>query len=291
MMENYVFKKFSCLPSVLGSNGYNTMFFTSHDEQFDNMGGFLTFNGVEKIYTDKDYPDSVERSAMGIPDHELFDFSTVKMSASSKPFFSLILTSSDHGPWEIPDGIPFAPDRNLPEEERAVQYADWSIGRFMEEARKEKWFDNTLFVFLGDHGGPHGSTYEMDLQFNYIPCVFYSPALISPAIYTGPALQIDVFPTIMGMLGLPYTNRSMGIDLFRESRPYAFFSADDKLGCINSDFFYYRLTGTKGEALYRHNPLTRTDLMSKGRQKADSMRYYMEAMMQSAVYILKNGKY
>lgn len=291
MMENYVFKRFNGLPAVLAANGYHTSFFTSHDEQFDNMGGFLTFNGVQKIYTDRDYPSSVTRTTMGIPDHELFSFAVKKMNEETQPFFSLLLTSSDHGPWDIPTNIPFQPNKDLPEDERATQYADWSIGCFMNEVRKQKWFDNTLFVFLGDHGGAHGSTYEMDFQFNYIPCVFYAPSLLKPLVYKDPALQIDVFPTIMGCLGLAYTNHGMGIDLFADKRPYAYFSADDKLGCLDTTYFYYHLIGPAKEALYRHQPLEHTDLFSTMKQRSDSMKHYMEAMMQSAVKLLKKAEY
>jgi len=206
-------------------------------------------------------------------------------------FFSLIFTASDHGPWEIPTNIPFKTDETFPEEERATQYADWSIEQFIEKAKKQKWFDNTVFIFLGDHGGAHGSTYDMDIQFNYIPCVFYCPKYLQPAVIDKCAMQIDVFPTLMGILGLQYENRSMGINLFKESRPYAFFSADDKLGCIDKNYFYYDLLNSKVSALYEHKSRSNNNVCEIKRARSDSMKNYMMAMMQTGKYLLHNRKY
>ncbi len=290
-LENYVYKKFNCLPSNLKALGYHTSFFVSHDEQFDNMSGFLKYNGIDNIYSDKDFPSSASLGPMGVPDHLLFEFAVQKIGKVKQPFFSLLLTSSDHGPWEIPEDIPFKPSSN-DEQERATQYADWSIGRFIESVKKEKWFDNTLFVFLGDHGSNHGKTYHMDLAFSHVPCVFYCPKYLSPQKFESPALQIDVFPTIMGMLGYGYANHSMGMNLLNEKRKYAFFSQDDRIGCLDDSNFYFNLLYAGGkEYLIEYKELNDTNFITQKKPHADSLKNYMQAMFQAGNYLLTNKKY
>lgn len=290
-LENYVFKKFESLPSVLKDRGYKTMFFVPHDEQFDNMNGFLTFNGIDEVYSDKDFADSSSLGAMGVPDHVLFDYVTQKLGTVKEPFFSLVLTASDHGPWEIPSDIPFHPT-GKDEQERATQYADWSIGQFIEKVKRQPWFEHTLFVFLGDHGANHGRSYHMDIAFNQVPCVFYCPKYLRPQQNNEPAVQVDVFPTVMGMLGYGYTNRSFGVDLLKEKRRYAFFSQDDRIGCLDSKYYYYNLLFWGGkEYLVSYPDGSEKNLVDEKRKTADSLRNYLVTMLQAANYIVINQKY
>jgi phosphoglycerol transferase MdoB-like AlkP superfamily enzyme len=290
-LENYVYKKFDCLPSNLKQEGYQTMFFVPHDEQFDNMAGFLTFNGVDQIFSDKDMPSSESLGAMGVPDHKLFDFTIDKLNTARKPFFALVLTGSDHGPWEIPSDLPWKPD-GKDEQERATQYADWSIGHFIEKAKKQEWFNNTLFVFLGDHGSNHGRSYHMDIAFNQVPCLFYCPTKLTACENDDPSVQMDVFPTIMGILGYGYQNRTFGLDLLKQKRPYAFFSQDDRMGCLDNDHYYYDLLFWGGkEYLVEYKELHEKNLMTEKPRTADSLKNYMMTMLQAANYILVNQKY
>jgi phosphoglycerol transferase MdoB-like AlkP superfamily enzyme len=289
-LEKYIDKKFNGLPFNFKEQGYQTLFFTTHDEQFDNMAGFLKYNNIDEVFSEKDFPIKEAISTLGVPDHIMFDFVIEKLNKQQQPFFSLILTSSDHGPWEIPDNIPFKPD-GADEQERAAQYADWSIGRFIERVKKEKWFDNTLFVFLGDHGVSLGHTYQMPLSFHHIPCVFYCPKFIEPQINEALGGQIDVFPTIMGMLGFAYDNHSLGIDLLKEKRPCIYFSADNKIGCIGKQYYYFDLLDAKQEFLYEYKNLSNKNEIKERQGIADSLRSYVFTMLQTANYLISKQKY
>jgi phosphoglycerol transferase MdoB-like AlkP superfamily enzyme len=173
-------KKFYGIPGALKDNGYNTMYFTTHDEQFDNMGGFLQYNGFDKIISEKDYPSGHSLSTLGVPDHYMFEYSMNILDEAAKdkkPFLAVMLTTSDHGPWVIPTDIPFKP-KSSGEKERATEYADWSIGQLLKNAQTKPWYNHTLFVFLGDHGFSVSSTYDMPLSYNHVPCIFYNPNVI-----------------------------------------------------------------------------------------------------------------
>ncbi len=288
-LEKYVDKKFNCLPSTLKKEGYQTMFFTTHDEQFDNIAGFLKYNDVTEIFSEKDFPSNQSISTLGVPDHIMFDFAIEKLN-KQQPFFALMLTSSDHGPWEIPTNIPFKPN-GIDEKERASQYADWSINHFIENAKKQKWFDNTLFVFLGDHGVSLGHTYQMPLSFHHVPCIFYCPKYITPQINNLLGGQIDVFPTIMGLLGYEYDNDSFGIDLLKEKRPCIYFSADNKIGCIGPTYYYFYLLDAKQEFLYKYENLSDKNELKEKKLTADSLKNYAFTMLQTAHYLITKKKY
>jgi phosphoglycerol transferase MdoB-like AlkP superfamily enzyme len=280
------------LPMVLRQEGYRTIFFITHDEQFDNMGGFLRANGFEEIVSQKDYSPDRILSSLGVPDHYLFESSIPRINElykSNQPFLAVYLTVSDHVPYIIPGDIPFKPKRK-DKRERIVEYADWSIGRFIDLASQQEWFENTLFVFIADHGANLNPLYEMPLSYFHTPLIFYSPSLI-PGHRTVAKIggQIDVFPTIMGLLNISYVNNTLGIDLLKENRPYIYFCSDDKLGCLCDDYFLSIRDGG-GESLYDYKNQDPKNRLKSKKEKVERMKDYLYSMMQATQWLIKNGK-
>ncbi len=285
-----VYKGFS---NTLKNLGYQNIYFTTHDEQFDNVSGFLHANGFEKIISQKDYPSSAILSTLGVPDHYMFHFSVPllnQLNNNKKPFFATFMTASDHGPYIIPDNILFKP-KQKESRQRIVEYADWSINQFITEASKQKWFNNTIFVFLADHGSVIGSNiYDMPLSYNHIPLIIYAPEKIKEAkSINGFGGQIDVYPTIMGLLGYRYVNNTPGVDLLKEKRPYMYFSADDKIGCVNDSLFYiYRINGK--ESIYNYRNKETKDYIIDYKHIATEMRNYAFANFQASQWMISNKK-
>ena len=280
------------LPTILKDNGYATIFFLTHDDQFDNMGGFLRTNGFETVISQKDYPEDQVLSSLGVPDHYLFEFSIPRINElykSRKPFLAFYLTASDHVPYIIPAGIPFTPRREN-KRERIVEYVDWSIGHFMDLASQQEWFENTLFVFIADHGANLDTVYELPLSYFHTPLIFYSPAFI-PGYKAAAKIggQIDVFPTILGLLNIPYVNNSLGIDLSKEERSYIYFCGDDKLGCLGDDYFLVVRDGG-GESLYDYKKRDPKNRIESNRETAGKMKEYLFSMMQTTRWLIKNRK-
>ena len=285
--------KYAGLSAELKGQGYNTIYFTTHDDQFDNVGGFLRYNGFDRIVSQNDYPASAVISVLGVPDHFMFDFSLAvldSLSNKGSPFLCTYMTASDHGPWVIPTNIPFKPKANN-EQDRATQYADWAIGHFLKEASTHSWFKNTIFIFLGDHGLSMGHTYDLSLSYHHIPLIFYSPTLFPKGQKVeGFGGQIDVFPTVMDLLNIPYENRTLGIDLLKEKRLYMCFSDDDKVGCIGPKYYFIHRMIDK-ESLYEYSHLAKTDLLNQYPLVADSMRQYVYSMLQATHWLVENGKF
>lgn len=275
------------MPQAFQDMGYQTSYFMPHDADFDNMRGFLYNNGYTEVYGQSEYdPDKVV-GTWGVADHTLFEYALEgcnKAYAEGTPFFTTVMTCSDHSPYVIPDGIEFkATHSNM--DSAIVEYADWSIGYFMGLAAKEPWFDNTLFVFVADHGAARPCMYDMSLPYNHVPLLFYAPGRITAERIDQPALQLDIAATMFGMIESQPENHTLGIDLQRYRRPYAYFSADDKIGVVSaSGLFYLWRVKEERESLYRLG--SPEDILSEMPDSAAAMRRYAFGMVQKSQQML-----
>ena len=230
--------RYSGLPTVLHEAGWQTLFFMTHESQYDNMNAFFRTNGFDEVFAQENYPKEKVANNFGVPDDYLFDYALPVLDERArhgKPFFATLLTISNHPPYIIQPY--FKPHTDNPEQQ-IVEYADWCIGRFMAEAAKRPWFKNTIFVFLGDHGKKLGqSKYEVEESFNHVPLIIYSVG-ITPEERHDFAGQIDVTPTLLGMLKVSYLQNNFGIDLMRRQRPMIFYSADNVIAARDDKRLY-----------------------------------------------------
>jgi phosphoglycerol transferase MdoB-like AlkP superfamily enzyme len=269
------------LPGTLREQGYRTIFFTTHDDQFDNMAGFLLPNGIENIISEKDYERSYVLSTLGVSDHIMLTrvvSEMDKVSGKGKPVFISMITGSNHEPFVLPEGISFQP-RAGTLAENMVEYADWSIGKFMAEASTHPWFDSTIFIFTGDHGGLI-KTFDRYLAFHHVPLIIYAPKIFQhPEIISNVGGQADIFPTVCGLLNLSYRNNSMGVDLLNSRRNYYPFNFDEEICVVSTESLYalvhsqdnnYSITADKKNL----EPQSMTS-------EADSMKIFLEAVMQT----------
>ncbi len=278
------------MPHHFKAHGYHTMYFTTHDDQFDNVAGFLYANDIEHVVSQKDYPADEVKSTLGVPDHVLFRHVVEELDkANDKPFFAAVMTASYHNPYVLPDDIGWKPQSESMDD-KMVEYADWSIGEFMRMAKERPWFENTLFVFVADHGVSGNSPYDMSLKYHHVPMLFYCPSQIPPQTRLQLALQIDIGPTVLGMLFPDDDNSTFGLDLQRQTRRYAFFSADDKIGVLDSAHFYRYRIADANEALYFYRTEDVENHIYAERAQADAMREYGFGMIQHAFDRLKNKK-
>jgi len=274
--------------SNLKKKGYSTIYFTTHDGQFDNIEGFLKANDCERVVSKDDYPSDKIKTTLGDHDDNMFEFSIPILSNIKKPFVAVFMTASNHCPYYIPSY--FSPHNKTDLKAQAVEYADYSLKKYIYMAKREKWFNNTLFVFIADHGAAIDITYDMPLSYNHIPLLFYAPNIIKKdSVFKCPAGQIDVMPTIMGLLGFSYRNNTMGIDLLKEKRPYVFFTSDDKYGVIGNGMFLV-VRNDKDESKYLYN-YTIKDKYNWATEKYNivkEMDNYAKVNFQIAQYIMTN---
>ncbi|OFY86111.1 MAG: hypothetical protein A3F72_06570 [Bacteroidetes bacterium RIFCSPLOWO2_12_FULL_35_15] len=284
---------FTGIASTLNQFNYQSTFICPHDEEFDNMSGFLKANGFQKIIGQKDFPSSEIISTMGVPDDVLFEHAVTElnqMAKQPKPFLASILTGSDHKPNYIPTNKGFVP-KTKEEKQQIVEYADWSINKFLNLCKKQTWYDNTIFVFIADHGSWYRDFYEMNLSYHKVPLLIFSPKIIQdPKMNDKVGGQIDVFPTIMGLLNRPYINNTMGVDLLKEGRKYICFSADDRIGCVNDTYFWYYNYSAESEYLLHYHDKDPKQYLQQYPLLADTLKKYAHSMYQTAQWLLDSKK-
>jgi phosphoglycerol transferase MdoB-like AlkP superfamily enzyme len=204
------------LPAVLRERGYGTLFVYGGRAMFDGMGSYLRNNGVERIVEQKDFPDDAFRTAWGVSDQAIFDRALSEMDAfhaQGKPFYTLVLSVSNHRPYRFPEGS-LAWDPKLKSRENAVRYADWALGRFARQARQHAFFKDTLFVFMGDHGARVYGASEIPLASYEVPILFWGPGIVPAGRRVDTlASSLDVPPTVLGILGLEYDSKFFGHDV------------------------------------------------------------------------------
>ncbi len=216
---------FRSLPRILAENGWETVFLYNGLFSWDNMEGFYRHQGVQRFIGRNDFknPTFVDQD-WGPCDFDVFNRAIEEFSdlaAKRKRFLGVILTLSNHAPFDLPkvegiESITTGGEQN--NRLNGVHYADWAVGQFMASARKQEWFEDTLFVFVGDHGfGVPPNITEVSLLHMHVPLLFYAPALLagSPGVRHQTASQLDILPTILGLIGLDSPHQAFGRDLFR----------------------------------------------------------------------------
>ncbi|MFN8208172.1 MAG: sulfatase-like hydrolase/transferase [Bacteroidales bacterium] len=282
-------KQYNGWAYTMRSLGYSTTYVTTHDGQFDNVEGFFHANDFETVISQKDYPASEVKTTLGVPDDFMFRYTLPVMdqlAETGKPFFITFMTASDHGPYFFPE---YFHGKNKDDTKRIVEYADWSLRRFITLAAQKAWFDSTIFVFVADHGAPIQPVYDISLNYHHIPFIVYGPGLIRAGSIDSIGGQIDVFPTTMGLLNLPYLNNTLGIDLMKEKRPYIYMNDDNKVGVLDREFFL--IFGPDREPkLYRYRELDTRNYLIEFSAEAAAMEKYARANMQVFQYMILRNK-
>lgn len=209
------------LGSVFASKGYTPLYVYGGYSYFDNMQAFFTGNGYQvHDRTELAEGDIHFQNIWGVCDEDLFTLAlrNIDLQANAgKRFFAHIMTVSNHRPYTYPEGRIDIPSKTG--RDGGVKYTDWAIGDFVERARSKPWFEHTLFIFVADH--THRGRGKMDLPpRNYlIPMVIWAPGKIAAGSVSQIASQIDVAPTILGLMNFRYQSRFFGSDILAPDAP------------------------------------------------------------------------
>ena len=219
--------------------GYDTKFLYGGFGYFDNMNAYFGGNGFQVIdRSDLQSNEITFANIWGVCDEDLYGRALKEFDAShaqGKPFLGYLMTTSNHRPFTYPDGkidIPSHTGRN-----GGVKYTDYAINRFIEEARQHPWFTNTVFVIVADHCAGSAGSQELPVHRYHIPLLFYAPNRIAPGVNTKLASQIDVVPTLLGLLQWRYKTKLFGQDILRpDFTPRAFISTYQRLGYLRNGY-------------------------------------------------------
>lgn len=225
--------------SIFNQKGYDVKFMYGGDSFFDNMGDFFTGNGYDIIDKKTFQPNEITfANVWGVCDEDMYNKAIKVMNNEAKtntPFFNHIMTVSNHRPFTYPNNKIDIPG-NAKSRDGGVKYTDFAIQKFFEMASKQPWFDNTVFVILADHCASSAGKTELPIEKYRIPAMIYSPSFIQPQEYNKVMSQIDVMPTLFGLLHFNYQSKFFGQDVFKSDyKPRAFIATYQDLGLIKDD--------------------------------------------------------
>lgn len=300
--------------------GYTRQYFIGGSASWANIRGLIQNNiaGL-RLYEEQDY-SAPKRDVWGISDKDLFMEAIQVLNKEQKPFFSIIQTANNHRPYTIPKedaaemGIEHhsldsllrfgfnvnTNEAQTNEEFNAMRYMDFCIKKFMAEAAKQPWYNETIFLFIGDHGirGNAGTLEpqvftEKGLTCEHIPLLIYSP-LLQKQRYDFLCSQVDVLPTLAGLAGIPYTNSTLGRDLLQVARDsaaqkFAFIIDHDSksYGVLWNGFYYSKDIKGKRESFSSLAPGANT---GGNPVNPEQYRQLANGLLETSRYLIYNNK-
>lgn len=210
---------FFTIAELLGKNGYHTSFIYGGEKHFDNMASFFYGNGFQQIIDQSDYKNPQFVSTWGVSDEDLFNKAHEKFTAltkENKPFFSLVFTSSNHDPFEFPQGKIEPYEQPLATRNNAAKYADYALGHFFELAQKSDYWKDTIFLIIADHDSRVGGASYVPVNNFHIPALILGEGIKSQRD-NRLVSQIDMPTTLLSLAGISADYPMLGYDLTKEN--------------------------------------------------------------------------
>ena len=244
---------------LLKQQGFSSFFFYGGYGYFDNMNAYFQSNDY-RVVDRTDFPkESVMfENIWGVADESLFN-NVLRIfdakSATDKPFFAQIMTTSNHRPYTYPNGR--IDIRSPGGRDGAVKYTDYAIGKFIRDAKNKPWFKDTLFVIVADHCASVAGKTKLPVERYHIPLIFYAPELLKPARFAPVMSQIDIAPTLLDALGMQGGNLFYGHSAFGKAplTERAFISNYQELGYLKNGILTVLMPKQRVES-FRVDPVT-----------------------------------
>ncbi|MDE7159549.1 MAG: sulfatase-like hydrolase/transferase [Muribaculaceae bacterium] len=219
----YYANRFDAPASKLKEQGYSSRFYFGGNHGSFNIDQTLKRFGFDEIVTRSEYGDDSDfDGAWGIWDHRMGEYAARDISHLPEPFIAGWFTLNPHGPYDTPSDWQTTGYKSKDDMRRTVEYEDRALRRFFEVARREPWFDDTVFVFVGDHGfrDLKGTKYDAPGILPHIVMMVYAPdGSVEPGVDSRVAGQYDVAPTLLALAGYPGDYISLGQSMLDDDRP------------------------------------------------------------------------
>lgn len=297
-------------------NNYDKFYFIGGSTSWANVRGLLTNNIKDlHLYEQQDY-SAPKIDVWGVSDKNLFLEANKVLGKQSKPFFAVIQTADNHRPYSIPaedqqefHKISLSQDSlkqfgfQTNDEMNAFRYTDFCYEKFIEAAKQEKYFDNTIFLFVGDHGivGDASQMFpkawtDQRLTMEHVPLLIYAPKLLAPKRISYLCSQIDVLPTLAGLANIPYVNSTLGRDILDSAnyagKAFSFIYDPDQgyIGLIKDNYLYRKQLQTGREefiSIINNDPVI---INSQNASAESTMRKLSSGIYETSKYLILTNK-
>lgn len=232
-------QKIPAISQVLFKNGYQTSFFYGGESEFDNYKAFILSHNYQKLVDKNSFKGDEMKSRWGKYDELVFARQISDLNKEQQPFFSTLLTLTNHEPYDVPGKPKFGNADNVAKFKSTAYYTDSCINAYLTNARKQSWYKNTLFIFVADHGHvlPKNRQDISVPQRYHIPLLFYGAVVkdeFKGKKFDRIGSQTDIAATLLAQLRLPAHEFTWSKNLLNPyTKPFAFFSWDNGMGFID----------------------------------------------------------
>ena len=267
--------KYKSLPTItkqLKNAGYTTSFLFGGELNYGNIRSYMYYNGFDKITEGRDFDNTVKRGRLGVADGPSMQRNLQEISKLTPPFFAAQFTQSTHGPFDFPkEQKHFIWGDKENEYINSIYYADSCLNVFMETAKKQAWYKNTLFVFISDHSHNTPKNYGYhQMQYRRIPFVLFGDVLkqeFRGVHYKQICSQLDFATTLLAQLQLDAKSFTWSKNQFN---PYikhnAFYAFDEGLGYIEpAGNFVWHVSENRFEFERYYEPFNKNLLHQRGK--------------------------
>ncbi len=275
------------LVSVLKDEGYYTAFF--HGAPNGSMGflGFANILGFDRYFGKTEYNNDADFDGVwGIWDEPYFQYYAKQMTRMQRPFFTTVFSVSSHEPYEVPDQYNGRFPKGDVNIHQTIGYTDHAIRKFFETAKKQPWYQNTIFVIVADHGNTiYYDEYKREGMKNTVPIMFFTPSEAFTGVNHDYAQQIDIYPTLLDMIGYKKPFRSWGRSLLdTKSKPFVVKYGAGYYQFMQGDYIC-TFDGQKAVGFYHRDDKGYTkNLIGQRNSQMDSLELRCKAFLQDYMY-------
>lgn len=283
--SSYALNKVKAFPEIMKENGYHSSFFhgafngSQNFEQYCNNIQFDKYYGMDQYKGPKAFD-----GFWGIFDEEFMQYFRQELNTFKQPFFTTLFTISSHPPFTMPERHKGKFNKGTTEIHETIAYSDYALAKFFEKAKKEKWYNNTLFVLSADHTSACGqeAIYKNNLGKFRIPILFFDPSNPNlKGVSDKNFQQIDIMPSILDYLDLDSQIVAFGKS-YKSKDNYVVNYIDNQYNYIQ-DNYYLVFDGKKTIGLFdwKKDPLLKDNLMKAQPELKNKMEVFIKAYIQS----------
>lgn len=258
---------FFTIADLLKNRGYHTQFIYGGESHFDNMKSFFLGNGFVDMQDQPTFTNPVFVGSWGASDEDLYNKANqqfTQLHQQGKPFFSLVFSSSNHTPYEFPEGRIEHVNEPRATRENAVKYSDYALGEFVRQAKASPYWNDTVFIAVADHDARTFGNQPIPVGHFHIPAVIFGGGITAQQD-DRLVSQIDIAPTLLSLAGIDSINPMIGYDLTKSlpvNEQRVMMQRDKNFGWLTADNQLVVLQPGQGISTYRYDP--NTDTMVEG---------------------------